>query len=256
MIRRGAVLIGLGVALVAGASWWRSGAVPSPPPVAAAAPVGVGALGRVEPESRIRRLAPPGGMAVNRVDRLLVNEGDSVAAGQVLASFADAPQKDAAVAQAAAAVTEARAALERVRAAGRPSEIAAQRARIAALAAAEEIARRDSARSARLVPSGAETGATAERERFAAARTAAERAEAEAQLETLSRPRPEDVAVAGAQACASIAESVSISRQTSAKPLQFPAVSSSGMFLSQSTFICCLSAGRKSRRIQRAEITS
>lgn len=200
MMGRGALAVCLGAALLAGAAWWLRGAAPMPAPAAAAvAPVGVGALGRIEPTSRIRRLAPPGGMAVTRVDRLLVSEGDTVTAGQVLASFADAVQKDAAVAQATAAVAEARATLARVRAGGRRSEIAAQRARIAALAAAEEIARRDAGRSERLVPSGAEPIANAERTRFAAARTAAERAEAEAQLETLLGPRPEDLALAEAQ---------------------------------------------------------
>ena len=199
-MRRTAVLAAsLGAAVLAGVVWWGRGAPPSPLVAVAAAPVGVGALGRIEPTSRIRRLAPPGGMAVTRVDRLLVAEGDSVAAGQVLATFADADQKDAAIAQAEAAQAEARATLARVRAGGRASEVAAQRARIAALAAAEEIARRDAGRSERLVPSGAEPSANAERARFAAARTAAERAEAEAQLETLLYPRPEDLALAEAQ---------------------------------------------------------
>ena len=199
MTRRATLAVCLGVAVLAWSVWWMHGAAPVPGPVLIAAPVGVGALGRIEPTSRIRRLAPPGGFAVTRVDRLLVAEGDSVAEGQVLAVFADAVQKDTAVAQADAAVAEARATLDRVRAGGRPSEIAAQRARIAALAAAEEIARRDAARSERLVPSGAEPSANAERARFAAARSAAERAEAEAQLETLLRSRAEDVALAEAQ---------------------------------------------------------
>ena len=170
-------------------------AIPSVPQ----GPVGVGALGRVEPASRIRRLAQPGGLAVTRIAALHVEEGDRVAAGQLLAEFADAAQKDAAVAQAEAALAEARAQLAKIRAGGRPSEIAAQRARIESLAAAEEIARRDAARTERLVPSGAGAEAVAERNRFAARRAAAERAEAEAQLETLLRPRPEDVALAEAQ---------------------------------------------------------
>ncbi len=207
MIRRAVFLACVVAVLAAGAAWWqgRAPAAP-PPPEVAAEPVGVGALGRIEPTSRIRKLAPPGGFAVNRVDQLLVEEGQSVAAGQILARFADAAQKDAAVAQAEAALAEARASLARVRAAGRPSEIAAQRAHIAALAAAEEIARRNSVRSDRLVPSGAETAAAGERNRFLAARTAAERAEAEAQLETLLRPRPEDLAVAEAQVASAEAE--------------------------------------------------
>ncbi len=198
-------------AAAAGVAFWaREGADPPRPAAQAAAavaePVGVGALGRVEPASRIRRLTQPGGFAVTRVERLLVEEGDRVEAGQTLAVFADAAQKDAAVAQAEAAVAEARAALEKTRAAGRPSEIAAQRARIENLALLGEISRRDAERAERLVPSGAGAAAVADRNRIAASRAAAERAEAEAELETLSRPRPEDVALAEARLASAEAE--------------------------------------------------
>lgn len=170
-------------------------------PVAAAPrdPAGVGALGRVEPLTRIRRLTQPGGMAVTRLDRLLVAEGDQVQEGQLLAEFADAAQKDASVAQAQAAVAEARASLERTRAAGRPSEVEAQRARIESLAAQAEIARRDALRAESLVPSGAGGVAVAERARYAATRATADHAQAIADLETLSHPRPEDVALAEAR---------------------------------------------------------
>ncbi|MCQ4162634.1 biotin/lipoyl-binding protein, partial [Roseomonas sp. GC11] len=71
--------------------------------------LGVGALGRIEPASRIRRLAAPGGMNVTRLGRLLVEEGQAVAEGQLLAELADAAQKDAQAARAAAALAEAEA---------------------------------------------------------------------------------------------------------------------------------------------------
>ncbi|HVC61184.1 MAG TPA: efflux RND transporter periplasmic adaptor subunit [Acetobacteraceae bacterium] len=176
-----------------------SGSVPlMSPPQVASGPVGVGALGWVEPASRVRRLGPPSNLAVNRVDRLFVHEGEQVAAGQLLAEFADAAVKDGAVLEAGAAVTEAKAALARVTAAGRPSEIEAQQARIDSLTAQQEIASRDAARATELVPSGAGARAVAERDRAAADRAAADLREAEAQLVTLQRPRPEDVAVAEA----------------------------------------------------------
>lgn len=207
-MKRSLLMIMLAVAgagVGAGATWkltaQEPGRPPGPPP---APPVispaarglqgpGVGALGRVEPQSRIRRLAAPGGMNVNRLSRLLVAEGDVVREGQLLAEFADAPLKDAEVLRAEAALTEARANLERTIAAGRPSEIAAQRARIASLTAQEENARREASRSDRLLPSGAGAEAVAERNRYAAARAAADRAEAQAALETLSSARPEDI---------------------------------------------------------------
>ncbi len=204
MTRRTALLAVLVVALAAGAAVVMQGREverPRPAP-AASEPAGVGALGKVEPASRIRRLTPPGGMTITRISRLMVTEGDQVQEGQLLAEFADAALKDGAVSQAEAAVAEQRANLARVRAAGRPSEIAAQRARIAALAAMEEIAIRDAARSDRLVPTGAGAEAVADRNRMAAARASAERRQAEAELETLLRPRPEDVALAEAQLAA------------------------------------------------------
>ncbi len=211
MTGRAVLILLAGVATLAGAGvtlWARDGAAPASSGAQAAAtagiaaqrePLGVGALGRVEPASRVRKLNQPGGFAVSRVQQLLVAEGDRVEAGQLLAVLADAAQKDAAVAQAEAALAEARASLEKTRAAGRPSEIAAQRARIENLALQEQISRRDAERAERLVPSGAGAVAVADRNRVAAARAAAERAEAEAALETLSRARPEDLALAEAR---------------------------------------------------------
>lgn len=200
--RRTLLLLVLLPALAAG-GWWALSR-PAPAPAAATAPVatpmGVGALGRIEPASRVRRLTHPGGMAVTRIETLLVQEGERVAAGQLLATFADAAQKDATLAQAEAALAEARATLARVAAGGRDSEIAAQRARIAALRADEENATREAARQETLVPGGAGTRAGAERARFAADRAAAARREAEAVLETLDSPRAEDLAIAQARA--------------------------------------------------------
>ena len=207
MTRRGRILAGLvTLALAAGgyAVLTRGEATRPATSVAAApaGPIGVGALGRVEPASRIRRLTQPGGMAVTRLDRLLVEEGAVVEAGQLLAEFADAAQKDAAVAQAMAAVAEYRASLDRIRAAGRPSEIEAQRARIAALQAQEDLALREAGRADRLVPTGAGAVAQADRNRAVADRLIAERRQAEAELETLLSSRPEDIALAEARLAA------------------------------------------------------
>lgn len=216
MVSRLRIFLVVAVLLAAGLAAYllRNGSAASPTPsvpVAPSAPLGVGALGRVEPAGRVRRLNQPGGMAVTRLSRLLVEEGQVVAAGALLAEFADAEQKDAAVAGARAALAEAVAQRDRVRAGGRPSEVAAQRARIASLGAQQEIAARDAERAERLGRSGAGAQAQAERERFAAIRAAADRAQAEAELETILRPRPEDLAlaearVAGAQASLAKAE--------------------------------------------------
>ena len=190
--------------LAAGAAAWAARIGPFAPPAAAPAaasgPVGVGALGRVEPAGRIRRLAAPSVGA--RLDRLMVAEGDTVKAGQVLAEFADAAQRDASVAEALARVAQAAATLDRTQAGGSPSEIAAAEARAEAVRAAEETARRDAGRSQSLVASGAGAAASAERNRYLAAQRTAERAAAEAELETLRRPRAEDIARAEADLAA------------------------------------------------------
>jgi len=195
----GALLL---LALAVGA-WWMlgNGATPEATPATpvARSPVGVGALGRVEPASRILRLAPAGGVEGARIARLLVAEGDAVAAGQVVAEFHDAALRDAALAQAEAQLAQSRARLARTRAAGRASEVAAQRARVEALRNAEASARREAERAERLQRSGAGAEATAERNRFAANQARAERAEAEAALDTLLSPRPEDLALAEAE---------------------------------------------------------
>uniref|UniRef100_UPI0022EA227D biotin/lipoyl-binding protein n=1 Tax=Falsiroseomonas oryzae TaxID=2766473 RepID=UPI0022EA227D len=137
MTRRTKLLVGavaLAVAGGAGFLWMTPGeAERAPAPLAVTEPVGVGALGRVEPASRILRLGPAPSQDGARIERLLVAEGDLVQAGQVLAEFSDAALKDAAQQQAEAQLAQARARLERTRAAGRPSEVAAQRARIEAL---------------------------------------------------------------------------------------------------------------------------
>ncbi len=200
MTRRTALyLLGMGLAGCTGLLAWQRSPAAIPAAAAISEPAGVGALGRVEPASRVRKLSQPGGFSVNRVETLLVNEGDRIAAGQIVAVLSDADQKDAIVAQSEAAVAQARAALAKVRAAGRPSEIAEQQARIASLIEQESITRLDAERAERLVPSGAGARATAERNRAAAARATAERVAATAQLDTLSHPRPEDVTVAEAQ---------------------------------------------------------
>lgn len=219
---RALLLAGGLLAMLGGGAWLftrqsaaeRAAERAAPPPAAAAEPLGVGALGRVEPASRIRRLNQPGGFSVTRLDRLLVAEGDRVDAGQLLAEFGDAAQRDAALAQAAAALEQSRAGLARIRAAGRAEDIDAQRARIQALRAAEASARRDAERAEALVPSGAGGAAIAERNRFTAARTTAERVEAEAVLARLLRPRPEDLVVAEAELAA--AEAALVRAQTDA----------------------------------------
>jgi len=197
------ILLTVLVVAGAGGAWFAwDRAAPPAATAQTATPVrdmGVGALGRIEPASRIRRLNQPGGMNVSRLSVLHVEEGQEVTEGQLLAEFADLPQKEASVAQARGNLDEQRAALARTREAGRPSERTAMRARIEALSAQVELARREAARAGRLVPSGAGAESVAERTRFTLERLQAERAQAEAEFETLATPRAQDVALAEAR---------------------------------------------------------
>ena len=164
--------------------------------------VGIGALGRIEPASRVRKLNQAGGLNVSRVGRLMVDDGDHVTAGQLVAEFSDAAQKDAATAQAEAAVRQSEAMLARIRAAGRPEDVQAQRQRVESLRAAEASLIRDEVRSDALGPSGATPIATVEHNRFAVIRAKADRAEAEAALAKLLAPWTQDVTVAEAELAA------------------------------------------------------
>lgn len=179
--------------------------VPSRAPVAAAADagrLGVGALGRVEPASRVLRVSHGSGPEGARVARLLVAEGEEVAAGQVLAEMHDLPRKQAALAQAEASLALAEARLTRLKAAGRDTEIAAARARVAAAEAAEQSAVREARRAEALLRTAAGNQAAWDRARFAAAQARAERTRAEAELAALLSPRAEDVTVAEAEVAA------------------------------------------------------
>jgi HlyD family secretion protein len=175
---------------------------PSPTVLTADQSVGIGALGRIEPASRVRKLNQAGGLNVSRVARLLVDEGDHITAGQLVAEFSDAAQKDAATAQAEAAVRQSEAVLARIRAAGRPEDVQAQRQRVESLRAAEASLERDAIRSDALGPSGATPIATVEHNRYAVIRARADQAEAEATLAKLLAPWAQDVTVAEAELAA------------------------------------------------------
>lgn len=125
-----------------------------------------------------------------RVVQLLVAEGDTVEAGQVLAVLDDRVLR-AQAAQADAAVARAQAQLDLLLSGARPEELAHARARLAHAEAAAEAARhawqnaqrlRDNRQALELRLIEAETAAAAAQRRAAAARLAAEAADLERDL--------------------------------------------------------------------------
>ncbi|HEY9814026.1 MAG TPA: ABC exporter membrane fusion protein [Candidatus Sericytochromatia bacterium] len=95
----------------------------------------VTALGRLEPKGKLVKVSAPTSTQENRLERLLVNEGDKVIAGQVTAILDSQGRLEADVAKAEEQVKIARANLAKVKVGAKSGEIVAQKAAIARLEA-------------------------------------------------------------------------------------------------------------------------
>ncbi|WP_442945079.1 ABC exporter membrane fusion protein [Nostoc sp.] len=95
----------------------------------------VTALGRIEPQGKVIKLSAAVSAEGNRVEKLLVKEGDRVKAGQVIAILNSRDRAHAAFKEAQEQVKVAQANLNRTQAGAKPGEIAAQKAAIARLEA-------------------------------------------------------------------------------------------------------------------------
>ena len=104
-------------------------------PAIASAPLPVTALGRLEPEGEVMRLAAPVALDGDRLKELRVQVGDRVKAGQIIAVLDASDRLADEVAQAKAQVEIAQAELTRVQAGAKQSEIQAQEASILRLQA-------------------------------------------------------------------------------------------------------------------------
>jgi ABC exporter DevB family membrane fusion protein len=155
----------------------------------------VNAGGIVEPAGEERLLIP---QLTGRVERVLVDEGDAVTAGQVLAEL-DASEQRAALAAAEAQVAEARARLAEARNGPRAEDIAAARAAAREAAALEtqaagELRRREGMAARKLI---SEEALETARTQAATAAATHERARAQLQL-LLAGTRPEAIDAAAA----------------------------------------------------------
>ncbi|MDB9529884.1 HlyD family efflux transporter periplasmic adaptor subunit [Oscillatoria sp. CS-180] len=97
----------------------------------------VTALGRLEPEGEVINLIAPTATQENRIEQLLVEEGDSVEAGEVIAVLDNRDRLQAVLQQAEEQVQIARTQLAQVQAGAKSGEIAAQQAEIARLQATQ-----------------------------------------------------------------------------------------------------------------------
>lgn len=128
-----AAVLGAGVSYYA---FSQASPTPTPTVTPSIAPVtAVTALGRIEPQGDIIKLSVANAQD-NRVEQLLVQEGDHVSAGQVIAILQGVDKKKAALIEAEQNVMIARARLAQVQSGeAKISELAAQRANIARLEA-------------------------------------------------------------------------------------------------------------------------
>lgn len=123
-----------------GYTMWRS-RQPDPNAVAAAAATTasqlttVTALGRLEPKGEVIKVSASGSAEGNRIDRLLVKEGDTVKTGEAIAILDNRDRLQAALDQAQEQVRIAQANLAKVKSGAKNGEIQAQKATIARLEA-------------------------------------------------------------------------------------------------------------------------
>jgi HlyD family secretion protein len=100
-----------------------------------AVPITVTALGKLAPKGEVIKLSAPTSNEGAKIDKLLVEEGATVKAGQLIAILDSQGRLQAAVNEAQAKVSVARASLVKVKAGAKQGEINAQKATIAKLQA-------------------------------------------------------------------------------------------------------------------------
>lgn len=108
---------------------------PKPAPVAIPKITTVTALGRLEPKGEVIKLSAPTSNQGSRVEQLLVREGDSVKAGQIIAIMENRDRLQASLREADRKVAVARAQLAQVQAGAKQGELTARQADISRLQA-------------------------------------------------------------------------------------------------------------------------
>lgn len=162
-------------------------------------------MGRVEPASRVRQLAPPETQGTVTLAELTVREGDVVERGQLLGWFSARDARAAAVRQAEAERQRGEARLVQVRAGAKTADVSAAEARVNRQRAAEANARAELDRVARLSTQKVAAATELDARRTALAVAEAERRAAEQELASVAEVRQVDVAVAEAEVAQAVA---------------------------------------------------
>ncbi len=163
-------------------------------------PLGVGALGRLEPGWKIVRLAPastPDGGS--QVQSIAVEEGDEIHRGDVIAVLDSNRRKAAALGEARAQELVATAKLAQVKAGPKSDDVAALTAAVEQQVDAVANAESEYQRAVRLTALNATTDEEVERRKTLFNRAQHLLEQARSQLGSLTTIRPEDVQVAAAE---------------------------------------------------------
>lgn len=195
------------------------GNIPQTPTTVVAPPM-VGALGRIEPEGEVLKVAPPSTLGSSRIIQLKVKEGEQVKANQVIALLDGYDRAIATVKQAEAQVQLRRSQLAQVKAGGKTSDRAAQIANRQALEASLqrlsselEIAEKDLNRYQLLLAAGASSEIV--RDSYALkvktlkgqiAQTRKQILQADNLAKSVEEVKPSDIRVAEAQLQSAIAD--------------------------------------------------
>lgn len=192
------------VGLVSAGGWAATQWQHATPPVLPSLPEeltlpAVGAWGRIAPQGEVLDLGPPTGMDGVRVQKLLVEEGDLVHRGDVIAVLDTFDQRQAAVREAQAQRQVAEAKLAQAKEGAKPAEVAAQQAIITKVQTELDHAQAELDRWQALADqkfASPENVAAKELQRNQAREALRQ---AHAQLEALRTVRPVDVALATAE---------------------------------------------------------
>ncbi|MEN9215783.1 MAG: HlyD family efflux transporter periplasmic adaptor subunit [Gloeomargarita sp. HHBFW_bins_162] len=187
------------LAIRLGLDYWNQSQAPKPtPPVIKTKPM-IAALGRIQPEGDIITLSAPSSIEGARVAEILVQEGQWVQPGQVVATLDTTRRRRVEAALAANEVAIAQARLNQVLAGAKTGEIQAVQAQVSRLEAELRLAQTDFQRNQQLYQEGAIAAAALDGFRLRVETVREQLQEARANLSSVREVRGVDVQLAQAQ---------------------------------------------------------
>lgn len=161
--------------------------------------VAIAALGRLQPEGDVVYPSAPASLRNARIEKLLVQEGEQVRAGLVIAQLDGYALQQIAVQQAKDQIAVAEARLTQVQAGAKSGEIQAQKATVAKLEAELQNARQELARYRVLYGDGAVSASLLDSKQLLVETTQKQLDQARQTLSSIAEVRPSDLQLARAE---------------------------------------------------------